>query len=389
MDQTMVDAAIDRFQKQLGELEEIFTKIRDAIWFNTSVPDFSGIKKDEDVLALFTVLRAVCRDRIIQIIDQPSVDWKVIYQRANSLRDTIHEPHHLAALFYYDLSVNGLPSSLRLLQPLRSLIKLDLNTAYTYGELLNRIKNHPIGEKVFKQLADEGKSEHEAFLEVVDDLRLGPKKKKIGRIRSRWPQKFSNEDLQQEAKLGAWEYWHKVKAPIADEIQLPQSPVPLPAERNALWRTLNPIFAKVEAKAWAEPLLPIVRGEWDRLPDKAYQALKNLWEKQKAQKRDGIEWLYREEAFDENPYTGNKTASKEPTAEAQKIIDEWHQKTLVEDRVDEVIRTAKKHIGIKAAEAFEHRVKVDTEKEAAKLAGISERTYRNYVREVKEILESN
>src|SRR5215510_536924 len=154
MDQTMVDAAIDRFQKQLGELEEIFTKIRDAIWLNTPAPEFSGIKKDEDVLLLFTVLRAVCRDRIIEIIDQPSVDCRVIYQRADLLRDTISEPRILAALCHYDLSVKGINSALKL----RSLIQLDLNIFYTYRELLKRIENRPIGKKIVKHLADEGKT---------------------------------------------------------------------------------------------------------------------------------------------------------------------------------------------------------------------------------------
>jgi hypothetical protein len=40
MDESTVEAAINRFEKQLGELEEIFTKIRDAIWFNTLYPIF-------------------------------------------------------------------------------------------------------------------------------------------------------------------------------------------------------------------------------------------------------------------------------------------------------------------------------------------------------------
>src|SRR5262249_39637908 len=206
MDESMAGAEVERFQKQLGELEEIFTKVRDAIWLYTPAPDFSSIK-DEDVLVRFIVLRAVCRERIIKIIDQPSVDWKVILQRADLLRDTITEPRNLAALFYYDLSVNGLSSSLKLLHSLRSLIKFDLNIFYTYGELLKRIENRPIGKKVFRQLADEGKTEPEAFLKVLDDLRVGRRRKKIAKIPSYHPEKFSDEDLKQEAILGAWAHW--------------------------------------------------------------------------------------------------------------------------------------------------------------------------------------
>src|SRR5215475_655024 len=126
MDQTMVDAAIDRFQKQLGELEEIFTKIRDGIWSNTPQPDFSNVE-NENLLVFFNVLRTICLERIIKIIDQPSVDWKVIYERADLLRYTIHEPRNLALLFSYNLAVHGLDSLHKLLQSFRSLIELDLN----------------------------------------------------------------------------------------------------------------------------------------------------------------------------------------------------------------------------------------------------------------------
>jgi hypothetical protein len=389
MDQLTVEAENRRYQKELGELEQIFTKIRNAVWLNTPIPDFSGIKQDEDVLALFTVLRAVCRQRIIKIIDQPSVDWKVIYQRADALCDTIDEPHILAALFYYDLSINGLHSSLKLLESLRSLIKLDLNAAYTYGELLNRIKDRPIGKKVFTQLADEGKTEDQAFLEILKEFCLGPKRKKIGNIKSYRSQKYSDEELQQEAKRGAWEYWHKVKAATAKEIELPQSPVLLPSERDALWSTLNPILLKMEAKAWAEPLLPIVRGDWEKLPDKAHQALKDLWEKQKAQKRYGIEWSYQEESTKEDPYSCEEIAR--PSKETEKIVAEWQraaQNDQSRGRVDEIIQIARKHLGAKAANAFEHRINVDTDKEAAKLAGITERTYRNYVKKLREIFKN-
>jgi hypothetical protein len=389
MNQPTVAGGTERFQKELGELEEIFTKIRDAIWFNTRVPDFSGIKKDEDVLVLFTVLRAVCRARIIEIIDQPSVDWKVIYQRANSLCDTIHEPRNLAALFYYRLSVEGLNSALALIPRLRNLIGHDFNTACTYGELLKRIKDHPTGSKIFRRVADDGKSEHEAFLEVLDGLRLGPKKKKIGKIKSHKSHKYSAEDLQQEAKVGAWAYWESVKSTIAKEIELPQSLIRLPAKRDALWRTLNPILVQAEGKAWADPLLPVLRGDWEKLPDKAHQTLKDFWEKQKAQKRDGIEWSYQEEATAEDAYSGEETEKRRK--EAEKITQEWlrNAQNNLEERVDKIIQTARKHLGAKAAKAFEHRPQVDTDKEAAKFAGITEKTYRNYVKKLKKILDSN
>jgi hypothetical protein len=301
----------------------------------------------------------VCRERIIKIIDQPSVDWKIIYQRANSLRDTIHEPRNLAALFYYHLSMNGLHSSLKLL---RSLIQLDLNICYTYGELLKRIENRPAGKKVFKQLADEGKTEHEAFLKALDDLRLGPRRKKIAEIKSYYPEKFSNEDLRQEAILGAWNYWQKVKATTADEVQFLRSPIRLPTKRSELWEALRPVCLQAEAKLLGLALLPILRGEWDRLPDKAYQALRNIWGKQKTAKRDGIEWGKRH---------------SHPKADVEAIILK-----------KQVIRAAGKHLGPMAAKALEHRFNVDTDKEAAKLAGITDRTYRNYVKKLREILKN-
>jgi hypothetical protein len=359
MDESMADAATERFKKQFGDLEEIFTKIRGAIWLYTPAPDFSSIK-DEDVLLLFIVLRAVCRERITEIIDQPSVDCKVIYQRADLLRDTISEPRTVTALFYYDLSRNGLNSAPKLINSLHSLVKLDLNIFYTYGELLKRIEARPIGKKVFSQLADEGKTEQEAFLEVLKDLRLGPTRKKIGKVKSYHPEKFSNEDLQQEAKLGAWTYWTHVKAAIAEEMPLPKIPVPLPTERNALWRTVNPILAKVEGKAWADALLPILRGNWEKLPDKAYQTLKNLWQKQKAKKRSEVEWPYQQKSIDPE------------------------QETILQDEIKTIIEAAGQDLGPKAAEAFRQRLTVDSDKEAAKLAGITARTYRNYIKIIRK-----
>jgi hypothetical protein len=212
---------------------------------------------------------------------------------------------------------------------------------------------------------------------------VGPKNRKIGQLKSHYSQ-YSDEDLQQEAKLGAWAYWTSIKAEIAQEIPVPQAPVSLPTERNALWGTVNPILAKAEAKVWADSLLPILRGHWDKLPEKAHQSLKNLWEKQKAQKRDGIEWPYQEERFTEGAYTGTETMFFE-TEEAKKIVREWIAQENQKERLEQIKRAAKQ-LGDKAAEVFEHRIKVETDKEAAELAGITERTYRNYRDEVRQIL---
>src|SRR5262245_61884514 len=178
MDESMADAGTEHFEKQFAELVEIFTRIRNDIWSNSPQPDFSNVE-DENVLVLFNVLRTMSLERIIKIIDQPSVDWKVIYERADSLRYTIDEPQYLVWLFCYRVWVDGLDSFQKLLQSFRSLIELDHNCFHVYGELLNRIKKHPIGSEAFRLIADEGKSEQEVFLEILENLRVGPRRKKI------------------------------------------------------------------------------------------------------------------------------------------------------------------------------------------------------------------
>ena len=385
----MIDAAIGCFQKELGELEEIFTKIRDGVWVSTAQPNFDGMEKDEDVLAYLIVLRAVCRERITKIIDQPGVKWNDIYQRANSLCDTLSEPRNLAAIFYQHLLANGSNSALGLIPSLRELIKLDFYTASCYGEILERIGKPPIGKKVFSLLGDDNESGHGAFLNISKDLRLGPSKKRLTKLKSYKPEKYEDEDLQEEAILGALEHWRKVKAAITQEFELPHSSVRLPAKRDDLWDTLNPILLQLEGKAWADKLLPIVRGDWDELPDKAYQAVKNLWEKENAQKRDGIEQPYEEETEVEDDDIG---MTRHATRVAKKITEEWREKENSQDlqdqvkmQVETIIREAEKHLGPKAAEAFENRLNVDSDKEAAKLTGISDRMYRYYKSEIKKI----
>src|SRR5262249_28291041 len=124
--------------------------------------------------------------------------------------------------------------------------------------------------------------------------------------------------------------------------------------------------------------------------EKLHQSLKNLWEKQKAQKRDGVELSYQEEATQEDQYSGNKTSPKKPRDEAQRIIDDWQRKAQDHQLTDrEIIQIARKHLGLKAASAFEHRTKVKTDKEAAKLAGISERLFRKYKAMLREVLDSH
>lgn len=399
---------IEKFNAIFGGLEDVFRDVVTRARARMQPPDFSRTK-DEDLLVLLVVLRAVARERIIKIIDEPDLDWMEVHERALSIVDILDDPRTLATLYFYRLDF--FLASTRNFDLLYSLIRLDLHCAYTFREIKNRIKQRPdySVSKLAGNLLLEGKSEEKIFLILLNSVRVGygRAKKRINDLETYRPTKEDSSDLQSVAKLGAWEFWQGVKAEIYEEMEPITIPTSLPKDRNQLWKVLGPSLLQLEAEPWAEVFLPILRGSLDRWPDKVQQALRNHNNKWEAQKRQhNGEWSYTEGGEDKDsttyepplkrvknvgdlPAGGEDFEPRKPpppkTQEAQKIVADWVARERMEEQIRQVIRLAEERFGYKAAKAFECRKRVDTDKEAAKLAGISERMFRNYRAEIKKI----
>ena len=352
---------------------------------HTESPGFSRIKsrlkrlKNEDLLVMLVVHRTKGLQQIITLIDDPELDWIAVYKQAMSILNRLVDPRTWAELC-------RTPN--RNLNVLAPLVRLNLNCAYTYREIVNRIQRRPnySVSKFAWTLWLEGKPEEDIFLILLTSVRIGRARKRLRDLRTYRPKKEDSSDIMSVAKIGAWEYWHAVQSAISEELEPISVPTHLPKDRTKLWKVLSPSLLQMEGAAWARAFLPVLRGSLDKWPDKVNQALRNHYEKWTAQKRQhNGEYSYTEVGTGREPTESGYYGVPFKTKETEMIAEGWRGKQRLESRIASIVLEAEKRWGPKAARAFAVRSDVNTDKEAAKLAGIGERTYRNYVSALKEI----
>ena len=238
-----------------------------------------------------------------------------------------------------------------------------------YEEIRKRLDESRVGAEFLRFRGDKVKPE---------DLRDLHKALKVDRITSGKPEKETDEDLKSIAMEGAARAFRQIGEARTD---LPKEPYPLTPFAEALpveptiWQAWQKVNTAMERKNFAmmqEVFLPALAGE--KLSEQARQNLRNVYEKRDADKRTGID-VPLEQA--------DKT-------ELSALSDEFSDPAISKLMIESVLKQATKHKrwGAKAVKAFKYFLEGKSEKEAAQLAGITEKTYRNYTLHLKQIFAS-
>jgi hypothetical protein len=196
------------------------------------------------------------------------------------------------------------------------------------------------------------------------------------------PAKYDSEDL----KSIAFEKYSRHYKHIVDatRVTLPDRPPPFPSDLGLPTQDFFPeMFAKTVEEA-LQKLVPIVTGGMEMARAKAKQGLKDLWEQWEAQKRTG-----EEVPLQEADQTDLKRSGAGKWRNSGQRIEQENKPDISEEML-EVLRVVKqnKRWGPKALKALKYYLEGKTEKEAADLVGITDKTFRNYITYIKKSFAS-
>ena len=158
----------------------------------------------------------------------------------------------------------------------------------------------------------------------------------------------------------------------------------LPARDPDPWDLWHRYFVSWFSEALCKDYLSLFFGRVDRVKEASHQALRNLWEKWEAQKRNGEEVNLKEADETVLKRSGSGLWRKK----GERVEEE--DKPDISELMFEVLRVAKqnKRWGDKAVKAFIYYLEGKTEIEAAELTGITDKTFRNYIGRLKIIFAS-
>lgn len=240
-----------------------------------------------------------------------------------------------------------------------------------YEQTSKRLKKSKVGSELLRL---EGKRvKPEGLGELHKALR-------VERITTYRPKKYSDEDLKEIAVEGALKAFSEMGRAL--KMEMPQGaypltplarPLPVKPEVSEQWERVNAAMERKDFAMMQEYYLPALEGK--KISQRARQALRDWFEKWEAQKRKGEEVDLR---------TGEKILRRERRVEE---VEEADEKADVSARMFKVLREAQKHKrwGKKAIKAFTYYLQGKTEEEAAKLAEITARTFRNNIQRLRDI----
>ena len=326
--------------------------------------------EDKEVVLNLVFLRALGRECVTRIIAQHGGDWKETFRLAYRIAD-YPNPHVLKKLY----------SICRDERPLRFLVWLRIEQEYIAIEFRRRLERTKAGWEITQLLKG---------LTPLESVGLLFRALEVDKITSYYPEEDSSEDLQQLAVEKALTYQERM-AGVAlakcgfDQLQmisisLPSINIGLPVKDKEPWNQLNPRMLALQTREAIKLFLPVLQGNVEQMPELVYQALRDHWEKRKAQKRDAREVPYEEAEKEIVSTSYNELRDREVSREILNISA----------RMSEVLKEAKKHKrwGDKAIKAFKYYCEGKTKKEASEMVGIDERTFRNNISRLNKIFTS-
>jgi hypothetical protein len=189
------------------------------------------------------------------------------------------------------------------------------------------------------------------------------------------PKKEDSDDLRSLAIAKAVEKYAHQCTYLVDK---PLQKVPrFPVRDGAQWDNLHRDRYQGEVKPALKRLLPVLYGTSESIKGDVHEALRNHWEQWEAQMRTGEEVDLQE---------GQKILRREGRIQASS--EDLDERVDVSYRMFRVLQEAKKRWGAKAVAAIKYFLEGKTEQEAAELAGITDRTFRNYQTRLRKILSS-
>ena len=236
------------------------------------------------------------------------------------------------------------------------LADLKMEEVFMDAEMEKRIKIRPVASKFI--LLD---------WEKEDKKREVEKLLQVDSVRSRRPWEQEDSDIKAEALTKALELWKTpgTELPGEDSSTLPAFPLEpyasmFPAERE-FWEGPMARMWRIGKASIMSDVVPIFAGERESIPAKVRDHVREEW--RKLRRRRDIYESHQEQI---------KTEIHPEMAEKLNLRPD------ISARMLEVLRSAKKRWGAKAVKALQYSFEGKTEEEAAKLAGITARTLRNY-----------
>jgi hypothetical protein len=330
--------------------EDFESIIRNEFSAYSGSPDYSQLS-DEDLILELVATESPARDLVFRIIDDAGRDAYSIYQQAVQM---IRNPsvHALQLLHKHGATVSDL----------RFVVTTRIRLNDVYAELRQRFETLPVGRTIYK-----------AWIDRPDALADLLKALHVERITSYRENKESSEDLQSIAFLTLWRRYREIYDAVADSLRVPEQ---IDLSDGGDHRLVPERLQQRELSASLSVMLPLLRGDAEKLPEPVRQSLREEFRKWKAAKRNAREEsIYQEGQTDEGgrPLV-ERIAGHHPDPEECAIsnLEAASMMTLAEKRYGEKGRL------------FLQALSEDlTFAEAATLAEISRQTAHKYVRELR------
>jgi len=244
-------------------------------------------------------------------------------------------------------------------------------------EMRNRLADKPVGKDLI--LFDQGrKTDVDALQRLL----------KIDKITSYRPSKYDDKDIQQDAWVKTLQLYKGQGNAALRQHRGRIRPISPPQIR--LHQPEREFWDKVVLRAWSnnlkryiEKVLPILDHSTEKIPEQTRQALRTAFKKWEAEKRTGKDVPLR--AADRVFWSRSSSRTWQKAGERIQLGAE--DKADVSAEIFAILKEAQKHKrwGPNAIKAFKYFLDGKTEKEAAQLAGITERTLRSDITRLKKI----
>jgi hypothetical protein len=342
------DAGMNNFENVVSKLREDYKPI-----YKLSEPRAMEVKD-------LVVIQTICQWWTIQCV------MKILVAHSPELAfDEVKRRALVFSATATDLArIHHLHSDVR---PITALIGWQCEIRRVSAELERRNKKNRIGQEAIRLILKKPLA-----MERLCVL-LG-----VQNIPTYRPAKYDSEDLQSLAyEKFSRHYRHVVDA---TRVTLPDKPPPFPPDLGLPTQDFFPeMFAKTLEEA-LQHLVPNIAGGMELARAKVKQGLKDLWKEWEAQKRTG-----EEVPLQEADQTDLKRSGAGKWRNSGQIIEQ-ENKPDISEKMFEVFKVVKenKRWGAKALTALKYYLEGKTEKEAAELVGITDKTFRNYITYIKK-----
>jgi hypothetical protein len=241
------------------------------------------------------------------------------------------------------------------------LVNLKIEELFVGAELEKRLADKRIGTVMILAPFFTGESPTEKWL---------TKALKVDKIKAYRPHEQEKHDIQYDSITRAYELARSLELRGFEPGPIPPFPLEMTPYESSFWEAgLGNVWRKGH-DTLRRGLIPVLQGEAERIPAKVREYRREQWRKIKER--------------------GKLFESHQDVIRSELHPEEQLKTPDVSAKMFEVLREAKKNKrwGDKAVKAFKHYLEGKTEEEAAKLAGITDKTFRNYITYLKKTFAS-